>query len=85
MAYENLLDDNAGDGRESAAEKLARYMGRTDASTVQAETQWAGPQAGRGLSVRNATVTRHPTPVSSFRVFFMVNPSRPVAGGPAGE
>ena len=49
MADEDLLYDDASDGRESAAEKLARYMGRPDASTVQAETSRAGAQAGMGM------------------------------------
>jgi DNA-directed RNA polymerase subunit M/transcription elongation factor TFIIS len=49
MADEDPLHDDAGDDRESAAEKLARYMGRPDASMVQAETTRAGAQAGKHL------------------------------------
>ena len=39
----------AGDDRDSAAEKLARYRSRPDAAMVQAETSRAGAQAGKGL------------------------------------
>ena len=49
MADEDLFQDDAGDDRDSAAEKLARYMGRPDASMVQAETSRAGAKAGKGF------------------------------------
>ena len=49
MVDEDLLHDDAGDNRESADEKLARYMGRPDAAKVQAETNRAGAKAGKGF------------------------------------
>ena len=49
MANEDILLDDAGDGRESASEKLARYMGRPNAAQVQAETNRAGAKAGKGF------------------------------------
>jgi hypothetical protein len=49
MADEDLLLADADDGRESAADKLARYMARPHAAQVQAETSRAGAQAGKGL------------------------------------
>ena len=49
MTDEDLLLADADDGRESAADKLARYMARPHASQVQAETSRAGAQAGKGL------------------------------------
>ncbi|MCY2987982.1 MAG: hypothetical protein NTY19_08990 [Planctomycetota bacterium] len=53
MADEDLFQDDAGDDRDSAAEKLARYMGRPDAAKVQAETNRAGAQAGKGIKCPN--------------------------------
>ena len=49
MADEDLFQDDAGDDRDSAAEKLARYRSRPDAAMVQAETSRAGAQAGKGM------------------------------------
>ena len=49
MADEDLLFDDTCDSRESAADKLARYMARPQAAQVQAETSRAGAQAGKGL------------------------------------
>lgn len=49
MTDEDLLNDDADDGRASAQEKLARYMGRPDAAKVQAETNRAGAKAGKGF------------------------------------
>ena len=49
MADEDFLNDDAGGDRESAAEKLARYMARPHAGQVQAEMNRAGAQAGKGL------------------------------------
>ena len=46
MTDEDLLSNDAGDDRESAAEKLARYRTRPHAAQVQAETSRAGVQKG---------------------------------------
>lgn len=49
MADEDFFHDDADDGRETAADKLARYMARPHAAQVQAETGRAGAQAGKGM------------------------------------